>query len=171
MKEVERSTAKEMAAAATSAAAGKKYFVLSNALPTALREQAVQRFAPSSSVPSRALTMIVLAFIHLSGGKIEEAALWEWLSQLGVTVSGLGRAPERISNEDFVVNPNDDDCHPVLGRVRHEVLTLEKSRWIVRLKEGDAYVFRWGEVAREQVSEEAIKEIIECECGGLGGAR
>ena len=83
-----------------------------------------------------------------------------------MNVGGTARATERANQEDFIVNP-DDDCHPVLGRVKQELLTLEKTRWIVRMKEGEAYVYRWGEVAREQVSEEEIKKVIDSECTAI----
>ena len=54
------------------APAGTKSYVLRNALPEVLREAAVP-----ARTNHRALSMVVLALLHLDGGKMEEGG-WRW---------------------------------------------------------------------------------------------
>jgi hypothetical protein len=61
-------------------ASGTKTYVLRNALPWQLREHV----APTPR-PNRALTLVVLALIHLEGGKMEEGE--PSLGELGVGIN------------------------------------------------------------------------------------
>ncbi|KAF5834772.1 MAGE family-domain-containing protein [Dunaliella salina] len=70
-------------AESSSKSGSAEHYVLRNALPAPLR-RAFLHNVMSDRTPDPALATVVLAFIELSGGYVEEGELWEHLAQLGL---------------------------------------------------------------------------------------
>jgi len=143
VEKVKRSTdaadVKKRVAAALDGVAATKVFVLRSALPVALRAGFVDTAA---EVTQRALTMTVLALVHLAGeGGMAEDTLLGHLAQLGVLVAGAHK-------------------HPYLGSVADLLAAMQKQRYIQRNKMSGAGGERWMiELAENGLDEVATQRL------------
>eukprot|EP01134_Creolimax_fragrantissima_P003376 CFRG3376T1 len=118
----------------------QKLYILTNQL-SAARDEIVDF---SDDHANMALTIVVLAYIHIQGGVITGNVLWKHLEQLGVSLS--------------------EKKHPEFGDVAkmYKLDDLVKAKWIDRERVMDAdgkgeFEYRWGQRALVEIE---VHEVI-----------
>mmetsp|Transcript_12636 Transcript_12636/g.27318 ORF Transcript_12636/g.27318 Transcript_12636/m.27318 type:complete len:365 (+) Transcript_12636:99-1193(+) len=135
-----------------------KLYVLRSVLPKQLLRAFV---ANPIHEPSRALTLIIMCLIKMSGDKLDESALWSYLKELGVQHEG-----EEASSD--VVMP-----HPIFSNIKEELTRMEATRYIVKSKKAAAaaggteglveYVYERGEAGMDEIPDRELDAFMDKE--------
>lgn len=125
-------------------------YVLRSVLPRQMRRELVDDPADDQAQGFKA---VVLALIHLNGGRMEEGELWRHLRMLGA-------------------GPDDKE-HPHFGKTGDVLRELEKTRHVVCSQQqsatGAEYFLEWGENAGSEFGPQGVQTWIEQEFGKAPG--
>ena len=145
MKELDRVTAKKGAAARTlTTAEPQKEYVLKSMLPAKSRRRWIDQ---SGDLAWRGFCVTVCSLVSISGGQIEEQALWKHLASMGVH--------------------QEDEVHPKLGNPKAALARLLKQRYLLREKiaapadqGGDLYGLSLAERALDELGKNNVDAFV-----------